>query len=209
MDATDLEAGKRLAKVALEAGADWVEAGTPLIVFAGVRAIGALAALCGDTAVVADYKCQDGVEKYFREAGRQGARVATVLGFVPNGSIKAAVRGGRAAGVEVMADMYGLREARLGPRARELESLGVDYLLLHLGHDEAQDEPHRTVLDGLEELAAAVRIPVGVATFTEQEAVAAVRRGASFIVQGHPILNGPGALRKLRDFIGAVKGTKP
>jgi 3-keto-L-gulonate-6-phosphate decarboxylase len=155
--------------------------------------------------VVADFKAQDGVAKYFVEAGRQGAKIATVLGIVADGSVKAAVQGGRQAGVKVMADMFSIPKGRLAERAEQLQRMEVDYLLLHLGHDEARDEPHKHVLDGLEEIVGAVTIPVGVATFTKEEAVEGVRRGASFIVQGHPLLEPENAEDLLREFIQTVK----
>lgn len=206
IDALDLEEGRRLARMAVEAGADWIEAGTPLITYEGVRAIAALVRESGGRPVVADFKAQDGVEKYFREAGRQGAQVATVLGIVADASVRAAVRGGKAEGVAVVADLYSIKPEDLGPRARELERLGVDYVMLHLGHDEAREDPKKHALDGLKELVASVTIPVGVGTFTVEEAVEAVKQGASFVVQGNPILSSPDAPRRLAEFIEAVKG---
>ena len=151
IDALDLDRAKKLARMAMEAGADWIEAGTPLITFESVRAIGVLAGLCKGIPIVADFKAQDGVAKYFKEAGRQGAQIATVLGVVANGSIKAAIEGGAQGGVAVCADMYSVGRQNLARRAKELEGLGVDYLMLHLGFDEARDEPDKHPLDGLEE----------------------------------------------------------
>jgi 3-keto-L-gulonate-6-phosphate decarboxylase len=155
--------------------------------------------------VVADFKAQDGVAKYFREAGRLGASMATVLACAPDGSIKAAIAGGREGHVKVMVDLFALEPEQMAARAAAVESLGVDYFLIHLGHDQANDEPHRTVLDGLDEVVAAVSAPVGISTFTADQAVEAVRRGASFIVQGEPILSAPDALDQLSSFIAQVK----
>lgn len=205
IDALDLERAKKLAKIAMEAGADWIEAGTPLITFESVRAIGVLAKLCTGIPIVADFKAQDGVAKYFKEAGRQGAQVATVLGVVANGSIKAAIHGGSQGNVAVCADMYSVGRRNLARRAKELEELGVHYIMLHLGFDEARDEPDKRPLDGLEELVRAVRIPVGVGTFGLEDAVEAVRRGASFIVQGEPVLSMPDAQARMSEFIAAIK----
>jgi 3-hexulose-6-phosphate synthase len=205
IDTVDLERATVLARMAMAAGADWIEAGTPLITFQGVQAIGALAGACPGKPILADFKAQDGVAKYFKEAGRQGARIATILGVVANGSIKTAVRQGKESGVQVVADLYSVPRQNLAQRARELEALGVDYLMIHLGFDEARDEPSRRATDGLEEVIAAVRIPVGVGTFKLDEALEAVRKGASFVVQGEPLLSGPNAEKDLRDYIAAVK----
>ena len=48
IDVKDAQLAKKLAKVAIEAGADWVEAGTPLIVFEGINSIKSLVDVCGD-----------------------------------------------------------------------------------------------------------------------------------------------------------------
>ena len=205
IDALDLEEAKRLAGIAVEAGADWIEAGTPLLTFEGIRSIRTLVEVSGGRPVVADFKAQDGVEKYFLEAGRQGASVATVLGVVADASIDAATRGGRNAGVAVVADMYAIPLTEIGRRAREVENLGVDYVMLHLGHDEAKADPNKGCLDGLNELLEAVSVPVGISTFTAEEAVRAVKQGASFVVQGNPILADPDVAVKLAEFIRAVK----
>ena len=205
IDALSIEAAEGLVRVAIDAGADWIEAGTPLITYEGMRAIRSLADMAGGRPVVADLKAQDGVEKYFREAGRQGASIATVLGIVADASIEAAVRGGRAAGVEVVADLYSVKVDQMGRRAEELEKLGVDYVMLHLGHDEAHADPSRDCLEGLEEVLSAVSLPVGVGTFGAEEAVEAIRRGAAFVVQGNPILADPAASEKMKAFIDSVK----
>jgi 3-keto-L-gulonate-6-phosphate decarboxylase len=205
IDALELDRAEALARIAMAAGADWIEAGTPLITFQGIRAIGELVRACAGKPVLADFKAQDGVAKYFREAGRQGAKIATILGVVADGSIKAAVRQGRESGVEVVADLYSVPRHRLVSRAQELERLGVDYLMIHLGFDEAADEPSRRAADGLEEVVAAVGIPVGIAAFKLEEALEGVRTGASFVVQGEPLLSRPDAEQVLREYIAAVK----
>jgi len=208
IDALDIERARQLAQVAMQAGADWIEAGTPLITFESVRAIGVLAKLCKGIPVLADFKAQDGVAKYFKEAGRQGAQIATVLGVVANGSIKAAIKGGAEGGVKVCVDMYSVGRQNLARRAAELEALGVDYLMIHLGFDEARDEPEKHPLDGLDDVVRAVRIPVGVGTFGIEDAVEAVKRGASFIVQGEPLLSAPDAPARMAEFIAAVKAAR-
>ncbi|MGD0725971.1 MAG: orotidine 5'-phosphate decarboxylase / HUMPS family protein [Spirochaetia bacterium] len=205
IDAVDLEKAQKLASMAVAAGADWIEAGTPLITFQSVKAIGVLVRACPGKPILADFKAQDGVAKYFKEAGRQGAKIATVLGVVANGSVKAAVREGKESGVQVVADMYSVPREILARRAKELQGLGVDYLMIHLGFDESKDEPGKHATDGLEEVVEAVQIPVGVGTFTVEEAVEAIRKGASFVVQGEPLLSDANAEKKLRDFIEAVR----
>ena len=206
IDTLTLKRGEELARMATQAGADWIEVGTPLITFEGISSIGTIARACPGKPILADFKAQDGVAKYFREAGVQGARLATVLGVVANGSIKAAIQGGKEADVQVVADMYAVPQNMLARRARELQDLGVDYLMIHLGFDESRDEPYKRPTDGLEEVVAAVSIPVGVGTFGIEDAVEAIRKGASFVVQGEPLLSAPDGVEKLSEFITTVKG---
>ena len=205
IDVLDLVKGTRLARMAEEAGADWVEAGTPLITYYGLKAIGAIAGACRKSPVLADLKATDGVAKYFREAGKQGARIATVLGFVPDASVREAIRGGQEGKVEVMADLYGLAFERLARRAAELEALGVNYLLLHAGGDDMAANPDKDPLLGLAEVAGAVSIPVGAVTFNSDQGVRAVRAGASFVILGEPQVSAPDGSEQLQRYIAAVK----
>ena len=107
-----------------------------------------------------------------------------------------------------MADMYALNRADLARRAAQLEALGVDYLLLHAGGDETAANPSADPLLGLKELVHSVAIPVGAVTFNADLAVRAVRGGASFVVQGEPLVSAPDGLRQLSEFIRKVKATK-
>jgi len=59
IDALNLERAAELTRTALEAGADWVEAGTPLIVYEGIRSIGSVVEMAEGRPVVADFKAQN------------------------------------------------------------------------------------------------------------------------------------------------------
>jgi len=205
IDVLDLGKGMLLARMAEEAGADWVETGTPLITYYGLKAVTSIVGVCRRSPVLADLKAVDGVAKYFRESGRQGARIATVLAVAPDASIREAVRGGKEANVEVMGDLFAIARERLGRRSAELQGLGVDYLLLHAGADEMAADPGRDPLDGLAEVVRAVSIPVGAVTFDAEQAVRAVRAGASFVVVGEPLVSAPDAPEQLARFIRTVK----
>src|SRR5438552_18805040 len=77
IDVLNVDDALRIAEAAVKAGVGWLEAGTPLITFEGVRAIGALAIAFTGVPVLADYKMMDGVRKYVAETANQGARMAT------------------------------------------------------------------------------------------------------------------------------------
>jgi 2,4-dienoyl-CoA reductase-like NADH-dependent reductase (Old Yellow Enzyme family) len=96
----------------------------------------------------------------------------------------------------------------LAPRAAELEKIGVDYLLLHAGGDETAAHPQRDPLAGLSAVVAAVSIPVGAVTFNQELAIRAVASGASFVVQGEPLVSAPDGFEQLSAFVQAVKSAK-
>lgn len=205
IDTRTVEEGQRQAVTAVKAGADWIEAGTPLITYAGITAIQSIKEVAEDRPVLADFKAQDGVAQYFIESGHLGAQIATVTALTNNTSIKEAVRGGREAGVQVMADLFSLPRQRIVSRARELEELGVDFLLIHLGIDELRADPCRNPLEGLPQVARSVSIPVGAVVFTMEQGLEAVKSGASYLVVGTPIIESRDALPLLGRFIQAVK----
>jgi 3-keto-L-gulonate-6-phosphate decarboxylase len=67
IDVLELEKGTRLAAMAEEAGADWVETGTPLITYHGLKAIGLIVGACKKSPVLADLYAMD-VERLARRA---------------------------------------------------------------------------------------------------------------------------------------------
>lgn len=205
IDVKEIGKAKELAEMSIKAGADWIEAGTPLIVYESIKSIGALAEVSKDIPIVADFKAADGVHKYFTEAYRLGAKVAVVLGAMDDGSIHEAVRAGKECGIEVVADMISVKTEKLAERAKELEAIGVNYIMLHFGFDEQKYNKKKHNLDGLEEVVAAINIPVGVSSFSKDDAIEGIRRGASWIIQGEPILSAPDAFEQLSELIKAVK----
>src|SRR3712207_5325698 len=80
IDTLDVERALRVAEAAVGAGVDWLEAGTPLITFEGVRAIGVLAREFPEHPVLAYLKMMDGVRKYVLATAAQGRRIATICG---------------------------------------------------------------------------------------------------------------------------------
>ena len=62
-------------------------------------------------------------------------------------------------------------------------------------------------LAGLEEAVAASDVPVGPVVFRSEQGIEAIRRGASYVVIGHPILAGKDPRARLADFARSVRGT--
>jgi 3-hexulose-6-phosphate synthase/6-phospho-3-hexuloisomerase len=203
IDVLDTDRALRVAEAAVRAGVDWLEAGTPLITFQGVKAIGALARAFPEHPVLADFKMMDGVRKYVLATAEQGGRIATICGVASDASVRTAVQAGRDCGVRVICDLYAAPD---GPRrAREVEALGVDSAYIHYGADQRAEDPDRDPLLFLEEIAGRMRVPVGVGTFSVDHGVAAVRRGAEIVVIGVPYILEEDPTASLREYVLRVR----
>ena len=91
IDVPDIDDALRLAGIGVEAGVDWLEAGTPLIVRRGADAIGAIARAFPAMCVLADYKTMDSGGKNVHLTKEQGGHVMTVCAGAPDDTIKAAM----------------------------------------------------------------------------------------------------------------------
>src|SRR5436190_20396514 len=106
IDVLTVDDALRIAEAAVRAGVDWLEAGTPLVTFAGTGAIGALARAFPGVPVLADYKMMDGTAKYVHETAAQGGHICTVCAVASDSSIRAAVKAAAEAGIVLIADLY-------------------------------------------------------------------------------------------------------
>lgn len=192
---------------ALSIDAEWIEVGTPLLTFAGIDSIRAVAEAVDGRTVLADFKALDGVSQYFTRAGELGASVATVMAVANEASILKAIESGHAANVKIQVDLLNVPAVELPGRVRELADMGADYFLLHLAIDELMRNPLADPLEGLDEVVASTDVPVGPVVFTAEQGMEAVRRGASYVVIGYPHITMDDARERLKNFADAVRGT--
>ena len=198
LDFMHLRRALQAAKEAVEGGADWIEAGTPLIKSEGVEAVRALRKACPGRTLVADLKVMDTGALEVEIAAKAGADVVTVRGVTDDATILEAVKAARRYGVKIMVDL--MRVPDKAKRAVELERLGVDYLNLHVSIDEQMIA--RTPLAELKSVAKASRLPVAVAGGLNSETVAqAVQAGATILIVG-------GAIIKEKDVTAATRTIK-
>ena len=80
LDFVDLPRALQVAEEAVAGGADWLEAGTPLIKSEGLQAVRELKARWPDHVVVADMKTMDAGRAEVECAAKAGAQVVGVLG---------------------------------------------------------------------------------------------------------------------------------
>ena len=185
LDMMNLRRALRIAKEAVKGGADWIEAGTPLIKSEGLESVRALKREFEGHTIVADLKTMDvgGVETEM--AAKAGADVVTVLGVADDGTIKEAIRAGRNYGTKIMVDLIGVNDKL--KRAEEVEKMGADYLCIHMGID--QQMFGRDPFEDLKEIAGNISIPVAVAGgINSESAPRALENGASIVIVGGAII---------------------
>lgn len=198
LDFMHLKRAIQSAKEAVEGGADWIEAGTPLIKSEGIESVRELKKAFPGKSIVADLKVMDTGALEVEIAAKAGADVITVMGVTDDATIVEAVKAARRYGSRIMVDL--MRVEDKPKRAVELEKLGVDYLNMHVSIDEQMIA--QSPLKELEAVVRASRLPVAVAGGLNSETVAqAVKAGASIVIVG-------GAIIKAEDVTNATRTIK-
>jgi 3-hexulose-6-phosphate synthase len=203
LDFPTIEQALEAAEVGVAAGVDILEAGTPLIIAQGADAIGQLVQAYPQYPVLADYKTMDSGGKNVEVTQQQGGHYMTVCGASPDETILAAIAAGKETGVKVVVDTIGVAD-QVG-RSRQVADWGADMLFLHYGADQHRADDSQDSTQWLEAVVQAVSIPVGLATFSTQNAVRAVEMGARLVAIGHPLVGGPETLEAMTDYVQRVK----
>jgi 3-hexulose-6-phosphate synthase/6-phospho-3-hexuloisomerase len=203
LDFATIEEALAMAKIGVEAGVDWLEIGTPLIVSQGLAPIGAMVRAFPKYPVLADYKTMDSGGKNVLRTKAQGGHIMTVCANSPDETVKAAVKASKDTGIMVIADTIGVKNQ--AARAKQCEEWGVHMVYLHYGTDEWVNDPSKDATQWLDEVLAAVSIPIGVGCFGVEDAVRAVQRGAANVTIGHPVISGADPLKELTRFVREVK----
>jgi 3-hexulose-6-phosphate synthase len=191
LDLTDISEALETARIAVEAGVDWLEAGTPFLLAEGLHSVRALRAAFPKHPIVADLKTMDGGYLEAEMMAKAGATHVVVMARAHVETIKVVVKAGRDYGIKVMGDNLGCEDKAAA--SRRMEELGVDYIVHHTGYDErngmaAAGRGRVSPLDDLEAIVSAVNIPVqAVGGLTLEEAVRMPMRGAPLVVIGAPL----------------------
>lgn len=192
LDLTNIPEAIETARMALRAGVDWLEVGTPLIIAEGMHGVRALRAEFGpDIPLVADLKTMDGGWLEAQLMAEAGATHVVVMERAHAETIKVVVQAGRDFGIKVMGDNLGAPD--MIAAARRLEDLGCQYVIHHIGFDERRGiaaSGHRAPnpLDQLREVVSAVSVPVqAVGGLTIEQAVQTPEYGAPLVVLGAPL----------------------
>ncbi|MBV8811002.1 MAG: orotidine 5'-phosphate decarboxylase [Acidobacteriaceae bacterium] len=191
LDLITLPEALETAEVAIRAGVDWLEAGTPLILAEGTRGVRELRSRYPNIPIVADLKVMDGGYLEAELMIKAGATLVVVMGQAHEETIESVVNAGRDLGAKVMGDNMAMPDPIAG--AKRLEELGCDYIIHHIGYDmrtlrRARGQHAPTPLDRLREVVDAVSVPVqAVGGLTLEQATDTPKYGAPLVVIGAPL----------------------
>jgi 3-hexulose-6-phosphate synthase len=191
LDLTNIDEALETAALAIRAGVDWLEAGTPLILAEGLHGVRKLRETFPGVPIVADLKTMDGGYLEAEMMAKAGATHVVVMARAHEETIKCVVQAGRDFGVEVMGDNLGCED--MVAAAKWLEDLGCHYIVHHIGYDErrgiaARGKRMPSPLDQLKEVVNAVHIPVqAVGGLSLEQAIQCPAYGAPLVVLGAPL----------------------
>jgi 3-hexulose-6-phosphate synthase/6-phospho-3-hexuloisomerase len=191
LDLTSTDEALATAEMALDAGVDWLEAGTPLIIAEGMHGVRALRQRWPRVPIVADLKTMDGGWLEAELMAQAGATHVVVMARAHEETLRCVVRAGKDLGIKVMGDNLACEDKVA--TARWMEDLGCDYIIHHVGYDERKEiaargrrPPHP--LDQLREIVRAVGVPVqAVGGLSIDEAIRTPEFGAPLVVLGAPL----------------------
>jgi 3-hexulose-6-phosphate synthase/6-phospho-3-hexuloisomerase len=208
LDLLNAERAIAIAQNAVKGGADWLEAGTPLIKSEGMDIVRQLREQFPGKTIVADMKTMDTGALETEMAAKAGADIICLLAASDDSTVIDAVKSARKYGVKIMIDLIGISD--IDKRAKELEKLGADYLCIHVGIDEQMQgkSPHKVLISLIKK----THLPIAVAGGLNSETVAdMIRIGASIIIVGGAITKAKNvtlATRTLKKAMAQMKSIK-
>ncbi len=183
LDYIEIERALRLAHEAVAGGADWIEAGTPLIKSEGFEAVRKLRSAFPHHVIIADLKTMDAGRIEFEAAANAGATIAVVLAAASDATISQCVEVGYKYGLKTYCDTINIPDEQFSKRVMEISRLGVDFIGVHMPIDDqmrGQDPLAR-----LKAARSATDLPLAVAGgVTSETAPDMIRAGASIIIVG-------------------------
>ncbi|MFO8009145.1 MAG: 3-hexulose-6-phosphate synthase [Candidatus Brocadiia bacterium] len=201
LDFVNLERAVRAAREAVQGGADWLEAGTPLIKSEGLEAVRVLRREFPGATIVADMKVMDAGRVETESAAKAGADVVHVLGAASDSTVRECIEAARRYDARVSVDLLGVgNREQMAARAQAVEKMGAAYVCIHTPIDL---QMHGELpFEDLHAVARAVKVPIGVAGGINSETAAdAVEAGGTIIIVG-------GAITKSRDAAEATRSIK-
>jgi len=201
LDFVELIRALNLAEEAVEGGADWLEAGTPLIKSVGLDCVRELRKKFPHHPIVADMKTMDVGRIEVESAAKAGADIVAVLGVASNSTIRECIQAGEHYGAKIMVDLLEVPEFL--KRAKEIEQMGTDYLGLHTSIDEQMRG--KISFEKVSRVTQEVNIPVAVAGgINSANAWKAVETGATIVIVGGAIIKSEDAQKATQEIKKAI-----
>ena len=215
LDLTSASEALHVAEIAVAAGVDWLEAGTPLILAEGLHGVRALRQRFPHHPIVADLKTMDGGYLEAEMMASAGASMVVVMSQAHPSTVRAVVRAASDFGLKVMGDVLAAPDKAAA--ARRLQEDGCDYIIVHTGFDERGEIKGASPWDDLASVVAAVDVPVqAVGGLRLEDLDRLPAAGAPLVVVGAPLVIDAGAFRAasqdealeavLRDVVRRVHG---
>ncbi len=201
LDFVDLIRALKLAEEAVAGGADWLEAGTPLIKSVGLDCVRELRKRFPHHTIVADMKTMDVGRIEVESAAKAGADIVAVLGVASNSTIRECIQAGEHYGAKIMIDLLEVPEFL--KRAKEIEQMGTDYLGLHTSIDEQMQG--KISFEKISRVTQEVNIPVAVAGgINSENASKSVEAGAAIVIIGGAITKSKDARKATQEIRKAI-----
>jgi len=201
LDILELKRALQIAQESLDGGADWIEAGTPLIKSEGMAAIRSMRDRFPDTIIVADMKVADTGTLEVEMAAKAGANIVCILADADDSVISESVRAASLYGIRILADLINVNDPVT--RALKLETMGVDIICAHAGID--QQMMGKSSLELLTDLAGQVHIPLAVAGGIDAKSAGlAVQCGADIVIIGGHIVRSADVTRSTKRIRAAM-----
>ena len=207
LDLTELARALQIAEESVAGGADWIEAGTPLIKSGGMEVVRALRAKFPGRIIVADMKVADTGTLEVEMAAKAGASVVCILADADDSVIEESVRAARLYGVRLMADLINAADPL--ERAEAVSRMGVDIVAAHTGIDQQmRGKDSLSLLRSLAGKTGAAEIAVagGIDADTAGQAVQA---GAGIVIVGANIVKSRDVTASARAVRASMDRPKP
>jgi len=208
LDFVDLRRALKAADESAAGGADWIEAGTPLIKAEGLNAVRELRKRFPGHKIVADMKTMDAGRTEVEMAAKAGADIVAVLGNASDATIRECVEAGKNYGAEIFVDLIEIKDP--AGRAARIEKLGANYIGIHVPIDAQMlgSEPFAIV----KKVRKVVSLPLAVAGgINSENAAKAIKAGADIIIVGGAITKSADAEKaagRIKKAISKMKSIK-
>ncbi len=184
LDFLELKRALQVAREAVAAGVEILEAGTPLIKSEGLDAVRALRKEFPKLTISADMKTMDAGRMEMESAAKAGANIVVVLGAASDSTIRECVESARNYGFQLEVDLINID--RPVQRAKEVAELGVDIIGVHCSIDDQMvgKDPFEILRQVRQQVSVQLAVAGGINSETAPRAVEA---GADIVIVGGAI----------------------